>query len=321
MAASSWKHILKKNIDSFVAKHQKVEVVLSPDWDGILSTVLLCHYMKTSHPSVPVVVTGTYDCKKIVTLGKQTNVREALFLDLDLPMDGVCHIGQHLLGYIPLSNQLSFNPNAYFENYETWTKYPFGTAQMMFYGLFEEKDFPPVAETLLAHADSSHANAKKYAPNCRNWIEKMYKGEPYMERLVNGTYFKEGLQSHLDLIDFIEPHVSVKKKYVGKAAGWDRCRSRQTVKGKDEISCIRNVETLLTFAAECLKVDAPKLAGDAATAKCIWAGRRKMVTLGEANACEGGMKAFLTKKKAKSHAIVSSRMLSMTMPPLEELEL
>lgn len=322
MAAASWKTILKQNVDAFVAKHQKVDIVLSPDWDGVLSTVLLHHYVKTAHPKTPVQVIGTYDCKKIVTLGEQDSVREALFLDLDLPMDGVCHIGQHLLGYIPLSNELSFNPNAHFKNYETWTKYPFGTAQMLFYGLFEETDFPPIAETLLAHADSSHANAKKYAPNCKQWIDKMYKNETYMKNLVDGTYFKKGLDEHLNLIEFIEPYVAVKKKYVGKDdVGWDRCQSRQTVKGKTEVHMIRNAHLLLDFAAVCLKVQCPALADKPKTAKCLWAGRRKMVTLGEANACEGGMKAYLERKKAKSHAIVSSRMLSLTMPPLDELEL
>tara|TARA_Y100001970_G_scaffold271246_1_gene366214 strand:- start:144 stop:1109 length:966 start_codon:yes stop_codon:yes gene_type:complete len=317
----AWKTIFKANVDAFVAKHKKVDIVLSPDWDGILSTVLLHHYVRRTHSHVPVQIVGTYDCKQIVTLGKEQSVEEALFLDLDLPMDGVCHIGQHLLGYIPLSNDLSFNPNSFFQNYETWTKYPFGTAQMVFYGLFDECDFPPVAETLLAHADSSHANAKKYRPNCKQWVDKMYKGKSYMENLVNGTYFEHGLKEHLVLVEFLEPHVMLKKKYIGKQDGWDKCQSRQTVKGKDEVHMIRNMHLLLDFAAVCLKVDCPALAGKPSTARCIWSGRRKMVPLGEANSCDGGMQAYLKKKHAKSHAVVSSRILSFTMPPLEELDI
>lgn len=316
---TTWNKVFKDNIDAFVARYNRVDIVLSPDWDGILSTVILHQYIRTTHPTIPVQIVGTYDCKQIVTVGKQDNVEEALFLDLDLPMDGVCHVGQHLLGHVPLSNTLSFNPNSFFGNYETWTKYPFGTAQIVFYGLFNESDFPGIAETLLAHADSSHGNAKKYRPNCKKWIDKMYKGESYMENLVSGEYFKQGLEEHLNLIEFIEPYVSIKRKYVGKAdEGWDKCRSRQTVKGKDHVTMIRNMHLLLDFAAVCLKVECPSLAGKPSTARCIWAGRRKMVPLGKVNSCDGGIKAFLEKKQAKSHAIVSSRMLSMTMPPLEE---
>ena len=325
MAATSspWRKVLQERIHNFVMHHKRVDMVISPDWDGIVSTVLMNHYVRQTYPTIEVQVVGTYDCKNIVTLGNGDSVAEALFLDLDLPMDGVCHIGQHLLGQVPLSHEWSFNPNAHFQNFETWTKYPFGTAQILFYGLFEEKDFPPIAEVLLAHADSSHSNAKKYRPNAKKWIHKMFRGEAYMQRLIDGSYFKEMLNEHLQLVDDLNPYVKVSSKYTGSDTDrtWERCRANQCVRGKDAQTMVKNLQYLLNYCAECFRVACPAFKDKATTAKSIWCGRRKYYPLSQAYCADGGIEGFLASKSAKSHAIVNSKLVSVTLPPLEELDL
>ena len=305
----AWKTVLRKKMEAFVKAQSSVRLMVSPDWDGAVSTVLFHEYMKRTHPTVSTTVLGTYDCETMmVTAG--SSVEGCLFMDLDLPLDGCVHIGQHLIG-VPLCNSMSFNPNAFFDNMETWTKYPFGTAQLIYYGLFGKEEEPPhgpLAEVALGHADSTHLNCQKYKPNCKKWTERMFPGTEYMHRMLNGTYKKECLPQHVELMENIEPFVKMKRKRETET-GWDRCTKRQTAKD------LRQFSSLLLVAARCFGIEPPPWEGDVEEATRIWSGRKKMIPLGEA-AVEAGLEAYLRKHSVKSHAIVSTRMLSVTLPPL-----
>ena len=168
-----WACTLQTKMETFLKNKKTLPLIVSPDWDGVVSTVLFCEYARRK--GIECTVVGTYDCKKIITGESITNAEAALFLDLDLPMDNVCHIGQHLIGHVPLSNSCSFNPNHHYQNTETWTKFPYSTAHLLYYGLFQADERPVSrqAEVALAHCDSSWSNARKYKPNCAAWTQKL----------------------------------------------------------------------------------------------------------------------------------------------------
>ena len=301
-----WASTMQTNMDTFSKDKRTIPLVVSPDWDGVLSTVLFCEYARRK--GIECTVVGTYDCKKIVCGESITDVEAALFLDLDLPMDKVCHIGQHLIGHVPLSNSCSFNPNHHFQNSETWTKFPFSTAHLIYYGLFQADERPICrqAEVALAHCDSSWSNARKYKRNCAAWTKKMFPGEVWMERLLDGRYKEECLHDHTELVQSIRPYVKVPKKRKRDGLvekGWDACAGHQTA--KDVTTAF---PALLALAAAALKLPVP---ASQRLTKVLYSGTRKMVPLMEAMG-EHGLEAFLTEKRAKSHAIVSSRMLSYT---------
>jgi len=308
-----WQHVFKNKMKAFVqSQSSSVRLMVSPDWDGAVSSVLFKEFMRRTYPHVPCTVLGTYDCEQMtVTAG--SSVEGCLFIDLDLPLDGCVHIGQHLIG-VPLSNSMSFNPNAFFNNMETWTKYPFGTAQLIYYGLLdEEPPHGPLAEVSLAHADSTHLNCKKYKPNCKKWAARMFPEAEYMERMLDGRYQKDSLESHTALMELVEPFVTHKKKKRKRheeTGGWGRCTKRQTAKDFNDFV------HLLSIAAHAFGLEPPTFEGKTEDAAVIWSGRKKVIPLGEA-AAEAGLEAYLRKKNAKSHAIVSSHMLSLTLEDLE----
>lgn len=309
-----WACTLQTKMETFCNKNTKnIPLIVSPDWDGVVSTVLFCEYARQRQ--IDCTVVGTYDCKKIVTGESITDVEAALFLDLDLPMDKVCHIGQHLLGHVPLGNSCSFNPNHHFQNSETWTKFPYSTAHLLYFGLLkaDERPISRQAEVALAHCDSSYSNARKYKNNCKAWTQKMFPKEEWMKRLLDGRYEKECLDDHTHLVQSIRPYVKIPKKRKRHGlveTGWDACAGHQTA--KDVTTAF---PALLSLAAAALKLPIPK---SQQLTKILYSGTRKMVPLMEAVG-EKGLEAFLKQKRAKSHAIVSSRMLSYTISSIEDL--
>lgn len=313
-----WKTVFRQRIDAFLAgcaREGKVKLIVSPDVDGVVSACLLSKYALESH-GLKTEINGTYDCKRIVTVGGD-GLEECMWVDLDLPQKNVMCIGQHLCGDIGgYKHTLSFNPNEYFENRETWTKFPFGTAQLFYHGLFEEGVYKvgSAAEALLAHCDSTYFNCQKYKPNCSKWITKMFKGSTFMDRLVNNEYKSTMLAAHTNAIAALEPHVTVKKKWTEQTEGWDRVRSRQTCKALKKAPT-EGMGHLVNLFGACGAVLGSTVAfrGTPESAVCIWTGRRKMVPLYSERIRKEGLKKYLEAVEAKSHAIVSTRFLSLTL--------
>ena len=78
-----------------------VPVVLSPDVDGLLSTVLVDAYLRQRH-NTHVEIVAMYNARKVITSAESVDaslLKRALWLDLDVSFPGVQFtIGQHLLG-------------------------------------------------------------------------------------------------------------------------------------------------------------------------------------------------------------------------------
>lgn len=304
-----WRAALQQKMKTYLQHHPNVRLVISPDWDGICAAVLFAQYAKRQGCE-RVHIAGTYDCKKIMTTKDIGSVESALFLDLDLPMEGVCHIGQHLLG-VPLSHSESFNPNVHFQNTETWTKYPFSTAHLIYYGLLSHEDraIHERAEVALQHCDSSYSNAAKYKPNCTRWVNCMFAEEEWMANLLNGTYASTRFESHKHLVDSIAPYVRTKKRKrdMATASKWDVCKGHQTCTNIDSLPA------LLKLAAQAFDVDVPDVG---VIDTCVFAGCRKMIPLSQV---DPNLEQYLHDCDAKSHAIVSTRMLSLTVPMMKSL--
>lgn len=321
-----WRAVFQNKVDAFLAECKRTKgvlpIIISPDIDGVVSSILLSKYalakfqMKTQ-------LNGTYDCKRIVTVGGDSLVEECLWVDLDLPMKNVMCVGQHLCGKVPYTHPLSFNPNSFFESYETWTKFPFGTAQLFHSGLFETTPYEigSPAEALLAHCDSTFFNCKKYRPNCKKWVEKMFPDCPFMERLIDNSYEKSMLGTHTKVVEAFEPFVSVKKKYRESAEGWERVRSRQTCLGlkKAPVEGMENLREMFLACEGILGGGEAKVhfRGDPSSAIILWTGRQKVVPLFSERVQTEGLETYLKKVGAQSHAIINSRLLSLT---LEEVE-
>jgi hypothetical protein len=319
-----WSTLLRGNVDKFLLKMKRksnpLSIMLSPDIDGIVSTVLLALYAKNTH-GVQTVINGTYDAKRITVVGTTNVVEESIWVDLDLPMKDCFAIGQHLLGDVQEINDLSWNPNLHFSNNETWTKYPFGSAQMLFHAL--PLSVPPGGkqEALLAHCDSTLFNIMKYKANSKNWIERMYPTSVLMSRMLAGTYKKEMIDVHSEMVKDIEPFVTIKKKWRGPShKGWDACRSRQTANGtkKKPKEGMANLKALVEYVADQFNCDTITFRGSVDSTTVLWTGRNICVPLYKKEVQEKGIGNYLSKINAKSHTIINSRMLSLT---LEEVEL
>ena len=151
----------------------------------------------------------------------------------------------------------------------------------------------------------------------------MFQSDAYMKRLLDGSYFKEMLDEHLQLVDDLHPYVKVSSKYTGENTDrtWERCSTNQSVRGKDAQTMVKNLQYLLNYCAECFawlappsrtKRRRPNRSGAAGASVTRWA---------ETYCAEGGIEGFLKSKSAKSHAIVNSKLVSVTLPPLDELDL
>ena len=182
-----WKALLETcvlravRINNFFEK--RVRVVLSPDVDGILSTVLLSEYLWTRH-GVTTEIVGTYNGRHVRTVNGATakDLRNCLWVDLDVRFTEVAHsIGQHFLGPLTVRTAAgAFNPNVLFQVEKMAEKYPFGTAHLVLFGLCPEiaDRADGIAKALLCHADSCFWVCGKYRKNARRWAERMFPNHP-----------------------------------------------------------------------------------------------------------------------------------------------
>ncbi len=80
------------NYDQIRSRHPWIATkgqlaVLSPDSDGFLSALFLCHYLNWR-------IVGFYDGKALL-LRKGLSARDCVFLDIELFRPGIRSIGQH----------------------------------------------------------------------------------------------------------------------------------------------------------------------------------------------------------------------------------
>jgi hypothetical protein len=223
MTTINWKDAVKTCVNAAV-RNGKVQVVCSPDVDGVVSFFLLQEYLKKQF--VRATLVGEYDSEQLLlykydnkpTEDIQNIIEHALFLDLDIRFAPHA-IGQHFLGNVSIPKDTYFNPNVFFDIHEHGytSKYPFGTAQLLMWALFDETEFSTfkhpysLAQSLFVHADSTYMNCKAYKRNATNWACRLFnsveESPPSLQRLLSGEYYKNGSKVHNHVLNDIQAHV------------------------------------------------------------------------------------------------------------------
>ena len=317
-----WKALLETcvlravRINNFFEK--RVRVVLSPDVDGILSTVLLSEYLWTRH-GVTTEIVGTYNGRHVRTVNGATakDLRNCLWVDLDVRFTHVAHsIGQHFLGPLTVRTAAgAFNPNVLFQVEKMAEKYPFGTAHLVLFGLCPEiaDRADGIAKALLCHADSCFWVCGKYRKNAQRWAERMFPNHPMVESLMSGEYETSHADAHEAFVDTIRSLVYRGKEQACATEQWQRCTGHQTVRANNPFVLFKNVNALAKAFSNMLGTKAP-VTHDPETATTVWEGTKIRV---EPSAMTRNLEAYMQAFQIRSHAVTGGNVISMTQgPPL-----
>ena len=164
--------------------------IISPDLDGLLSSILLSNFLKWQ-------VVGIYTVNELYLAKNHLNIQpnqgpeeiiisnNLVFVDHDIYRKDILSVGHHLLQWsenTPIPNHTegnnSLNPNLLrkITKQEFNRKYPYGTFHFLLacfsaWGFL--KDFNPDDEltTLLLHIDSSFESSIKYQDNAIDWLD------------------------------------------------------------------------------------------------------------------------------------------------------
>ena len=300
-------------------------VILSPDVDGILSTVLLSHYLWEKHQCQTEII-GTYNGRhvRLYEHFRMDELRHAIWLDLDVRFSEVkCAIGQHFLGPLTIrTSAASFNPNIAFQIDTMTDKYCFATAHLLLFGLLSPSTYPAglqsgLGKALVAHADSCFWVCRRYKPNANKWTDRLFDDRPtpaFLQSMLSDDYIDTNLEAHREFIAKITPYV-----YRGKIqteslpAAWHPCTGNQTCQARNATIMMRNVNTLATMFSTILQVHPPHVYNPLHV-RTVWEGTKLRM---EPSAHNKDLESYLQQYNIRSHAITSARCIGMTQgPPL-----
>jgi hypothetical protein len=294
-----------------------LKVIVSPDVDGILSFYFVREYLKEHGISATLV--GQYNSKEITAYQSEPIVLDrTLFLDLDVRFAKHV-IGQHYLGEVTVPEKTYFNPNVFFQVQTVYaSKYPFGTAHLVFWALFPtEKDrlktFPilknrfSLARSLIVHADSTYSNCHNYHRNAMNWCKRLFGDIDHAPRtlrmLLDASYRAHSLLVHRRLIQTLQPLVRGSSS-VDSVVEWKHCGGHQT--------CV-DISSVFALLRLCEQHFRTKTSGGSqkqvVTERLCWRGVLECVKY---HVVGNNLEVFLQKNDVQSHAIVNMRTISVT---------
>ena len=303
-----------------------VEIVLSPDVDGVLSTLFVTEYARRMNIHVKVI--GTYNGRTVRTLNQATTdqLKKALWLDLDVRFPGVASsIGQHYLGPPCVRTAIgSFNPNVFYKVADMRQKYPFATCHFLFEALLGGDQFPlsETARCALAHADSMYWVASKYKGNSKRWLDRMFPTSQWARSIVSSQYLETHCDLHLKLVkETLAPHTFAgngKRSFdladpllEGK---WRQTLGKQTCRSSSNEFHMTCVQQLLHRLGQCFHI-LPPVMDSVDTAAVFWQGTKLQVEPSPYTMAD--LEAYLQTHQIRSHAWTLSRCISMTEgPPL-----
>lgn len=298
----------------------ELNVIVSPDVDGILSFYFVREYLKGHGISATLV--GQYNSKEITAYqSKPIDIERTLFLDLDVRFAKHV-IGQHYLGEVTVPEKTYFNPNVFFNVQTVYaSKYPFGTAHLIFWALFPEEGnrletFPilknrfSLARSLIVHADSTYSNCHNYHRNAMDWCKRLFGDIDHAPRtlrmLLDASYRAHSLLVHRHLIQTLQPLVrcsSSSLSDVGEVE-WKHLGGHQT--------CV-DVSSVFALLRLCEKHFRTKTSGGSekqvVTERLCWSGNLDCVKY---HVVGDNLEVFLQKNDVQSHAIVNMRTISVT---------
>ncbi len=172
--------------------------VLSPDSDGFLSALFLCHHLDWK-------VAGFYD-GKVLLLPKQLSTRECVFLDMEIFRKDIRSIGQHMLLYnknaVPVDGgrlDQCIQPNnlrSYDVLHDFPSKYPFATIHFLL-GIVSPRvtvSLPDSAFAPLFFTDGAWQNLLRYPENCLNWLSWLGTANP--KSVLHPLFHSRNLSLH-----------------------------------------------------------------------------------------------------------------------------
>lgn len=149
--------------------------IISPDIDGILCGMFMSNYFNWK--------IGGYYNGKIMVIHQGVDIKECVFLDMEIFRKDIKSIGQHML----LFNNRNF-PENFYQNFENCinpnllrsfdamsnfkSKYPLATIHLLMCILRNKIEFTihPSSITLLLYVDGTFKNLLNYPENCINWL-------------------------------------------------------------------------------------------------------------------------------------------------------
>lgn len=312
--------IVKRAVDN-----GNLNIVLSPDVDGIVSTVILAKYAREVHDAETNVI-GTYDSEALRMAGEYgpADAKKALWVDLDVRFDVPYVIGQHFLGKSNIGDTY-FNPNIEMGvTSNMFEKCPISTTHLLLWSLYENEgdmcdnlagEDVTCARAAVAHADSLYIIAKKYNRNVWRWARMLFMTNAdadsddvelpqTLKMLLGNTYNKNGLDAHHEFLCSIVPHIACKGM---PKKTWMDFRRHQSVKRNGHM---QHVKALLRTVAAHFGVGAPRMEDGE---RVVWRGRRAMWDADKYNWASGEFEAQLASAKVMSHAIVNRKTISVTL--------
>jgi hypothetical protein len=274
---------------------------------------------------------GSYDSKNILHFDNATSreIKEALWIDLDVIHPEIICIGQHLIqldrnDLLPRRNAHSFNPNVYFSQDHAGSfkgsapgrdKYPFGTAHFLRWALqIPLPDRRSRGWSVLAHADGSWKTAVDYQENANIWYQDMLRGDDLIHDLLNGyTNDESSLTEHIGFVDELA-HIGIKStssasRNSEEQNDWSPVRGYQAlpsiVIGKEDewLVKFRNLSTLISTHLGLRPLAPQNITGRFSGS----------VKIGDpAQIARGGFDQFCENEEVFSHAIVSKKAIRYT---------
>ena len=317
----SWIDQLNSTLETW----NKRAFVVSPDVDGLICGSMLLE----KYPDATCI--GSYDSKNILHFDNATSreIKEALWIDLDVIHPEIICIGQHLIqldrnDLLPRRNAHSFNPNVYFsqDHAESFKgsapgrdKYPFGTAHFLRWALqIPLPDRRSRGWSVLAHADGSWKTAVDYQENANIWYQDMLRGDDLIHDLLNGyTNDESSLTEHIGFVDELA-HIGIKStssasRNSEEQNDWSPVRGYQAlpsiVIGKEDewLVKFRNLSTLISTHLGLRPLAPQNITGR-------FSGT---VKIGDpTQIARGGFDQFCENEEVFSHAIVSKKAIRYT---------
>lgn len=156
---------------------QKLPMVVSPDFDGLLCALLMSHHRDWS-------LCGFYDGRKLTLVMPPMHIRDFVFLDMEIYRQEVRSIGNHLLQWdkktlLPNFNR-TINPNLLrgITTKEFERKYPFATFHFLLVllahiGVSVEMPLNPNLLAIMLYPDGTHQTLLNCRSNVIDWLEWM----------------------------------------------------------------------------------------------------------------------------------------------------
>jgi hypothetical protein len=251
----SWKDKFTCCIDRW----NKKCIVISPDLDGIISAVALCHIYGSR-------IIGIYDTRRIIVFDEadREELVNALWLDHDIQNKNILSIGHHLLQIgneeLLKFNEDSFNPNVYFgmnwrncflnRTKNTLNKFPYSTIILLTEALnIRIPNIGTKGYSLILQADGLIDVSLEYRENCLKWKDMMFDNSFIINSIIEGEYFQEKYKwIHSLLIDDLSDMNLLNKSSSksitfksDKSKDWYFCKGYQSLIDKTNIDALNEM--------------------------------------------------------------------------------